>query len=258
MTYPPQHDMPGWRGEPGHGARSGTYGGAGVPPRPPKRGLLIGIVSAALVAVVAVGVVFYVTRDGGSGDDGAPVAQGRGGFEISADEPESPEQPGDDTPDSHRGGTWRYIDDLCDRVTIDPYVSGMSEASPRLDFDFELGSGQGSMGCVLNYRGEGRSVVLSVAIWVGSTPEKAKATYEKNIEYYYQDDPVETVLPGDWDQSVVRTGGGISETSVNSAVLLEHVTAYVHVGGSGLPYTEAEIPGMALRTIEEMLELTSV
>ncbi|MEU3269927.1 hypothetical protein ABZ639_03720 [Saccharomonospora sp. NPDC006951] len=245
MTYPPQRDMsgPGRRGAPAGGRRT-----------------LIGIISGALVLIVATGTIFYLTRGEGTGDGGL-AAKTFGGFEISAvpSEPRADPtgQPGDGSPKSHRGGNWRYIDDLCDRVTIDAYVSGMSEAMPRSDFNRDFGGGKGTMGCVFNYRGDQRSVVLGITVVVESAPESAKATYEEYIGLAFQDDPAETVLPGDWDQSVVRTGGGIPETTVNSFVLLENVTASVQVGGTGIPYTEAEIPGMALRTIEEMLELTS-
>ncbi|MFD0560403.1 hypothetical protein FB566_3946 [Stackebrandtia endophytica] len=273
--YPPpgQYPAPGGYSPPVSGPPPGQYSGPGyspggppgqfppghpdpgfLPPQPPKSGggagLVIGIIGGILVLALGVGAVLYFTGVIGTGGESTTTADGDDDAEVGTKES------GEDYP-SYRGGDWRYIDDLCEQLTIDPYVTGMSEGSPVSDFSFDFGEGQGSMGCVFNYRNDSSSVVLSISIRVEASPEAAMEAYENGIDLSFQDDPTESALPGDWDQAVVRTGGGISETTVNSFAVLEHVSLQVGVGGTGLPYTESEIPDMAFQTIGEMLELTS-
>jgi|GEM_PF-5313202 len=252
--YPPGGMPPGQYQYPGYPAGGSEF----MPSQPPKSGggagLIIGIIGGVLVLVLGVGAVLYFTGAIGSGGESPATAQDQGDSQSGA---EDSEESGGDSPGSHRGGDWRYIDNLCEQLTVDSYVTGMSESSPVSDFSFDFGNGQGSMGCVFSYRGDTGSVVLSISIRVEAGSDAAMESYQNGIDLSFQDNPVETVLPGDWDQAVVRTGGGISETTVNSFAVIEYVSLQVSVGGNSLPYTESEIPDMALRTMEEMLGLTS-
>lgn len=266
--YPPQDPygapasgIPGTQpySAPGYGQPVSAMPGPAAAPQQSNTGWIVGgVVGVVVIALAVVGTLFatgvFSSDDDDSTQNASEDSDSEDDDEDEDDEDDAPdtepEEPDDEEPVRGDGGTYAFVEDLCDQIDLDPYLStGLTTGEPTVIGDNYESLGTSSMYCSWQLDGSDSSEYgyATFKLQTFDDPGEAQTTYEAERES-------DVEWPTAWEASVIddRTTTG---PEMDVWVLDGNATTWAWVSvGDGVNYSDS-VEDMIETTFEEIFDM---